>query len=187
MNLNGNVNLSNDGTSRVLIINNNTFNHLATLNGFIRNGSGANHTFQKAGVGTLVLTSTTSPRRTTTSSAPPRSTAASCASRTTTPSAAPSPNSRRSASPRPAAARSRSPTTGRPPAALAYVGTTPPTAADVANALNLLPSILRTGGVVCVTSSNPAGPAHHLHRHLRRLLSRASTSRKSPASTSPPR
>src|SRR5262249_55409664 len=47
---------------------------------------------------------------------------------------------------------------GQVTGALAYTGTTPPTAAAVAAALNLLPSILGTGGLVTVTSSNPAGP-----------------------------
>jgi fibronectin-binding autotransporter adhesin len=48
---------------------------------------------------------------------------------------------------------------GQTTTALNYGVTTPPTALDVQNALNALPSIARTGGLVTVTSSNPAGPA----------------------------
>lgn len=48
---------------------------------------------------------------------------------------------------------------GQTTTALNYAATTPPTALDVQNALNALPSIARTGGVVSVSSSNPAGPA----------------------------
>ncbi len=48
---------------------------------------------------------------------------------------------------------------GQTTTALAYTATTPPTALDVANAFNALPAIARTGGIVSVSSSNPAGPA----------------------------
>lgn len=54
--ISGNLNLSNDATQRVFVLNTNTFNHAANLTGVLRNGAGAiNHAFQKGGAGTLIL------------------------------------------------------------------------------------------------------------------------------------
>ena len=54
--LSGQINLSNDATTRQFIVATNIFNHASTLSGVLRNGSGAtNHQFTKTGVGILTM------------------------------------------------------------------------------------------------------------------------------------
>ena len=159
--LGGTINLSNDATGRILTVNNNTFGGGVTngvtggdvtVSGQIVNGGAGAGGFTKGGVGLLTLTNDTNSYTGTTLVA--------------------AGNMRVTEDGALGGKVAEQQTFGvtstgggtftitylTATAALPFVGTVPPTATDVENALNALPALARTGGLVTVTSSNPAGP-----------------------------
>lgn len=160
VNLAGTINLSNDAAARTFLINTNTFNHASTVSGFLRNGSGAtNHAFVKGGIGTLILSgdSKTAPNNdfigtTTISSGILRLANNNALGLAVSEVQQFGINGI-------AGASFTITYNGQTTAPINFDGVgNAPTGADVAAALNLLPAIARTGGIVSVTSSNPGSP-----------------------------
>jgi fibronectin-binding autotransporter adhesin len=160
----GTINLSNDATNRSLTFNNTTFgggvnlgyeSGTATISGQIVNGGGSTASgFFKGGSGLVLLTNNSNSfaGSTTVGAGNLRITGNGTLGGTVAEQQTFGVNSTGGGS-------FTISYNGQTTTALSYAATTPPTAVDVANALNNLPSILRIGGVVSVTSSNPAGPS----------------------------
>ncbi len=152
--ISGNINLSNDGTARTFIVNTNTFNHVSNISGALRNGSGATtHAFQKGGAGTLLLSGDSNSGAntdfigtTTVAGGILRLGHANALGNTVA-------EVQRFGVTGGGVGSSFTITYGQTTAAIPFdAGGSPPTAAVVAAALNLLPSVARTGGVISVTS-----------------------------------
>lgn len=156
----GTINLSNDAAARTFIINTNTFNHASTVSGFLRNGGGAtNHAFLKGGIGTLVLAgdSKTAPNNdfigTTTISLGIVRLANNNALGMAVPEV------QQFGINGIAGASFTITYNGQTTAAIPFDGAgNAPSGATVAAALNLLPAIARTGGIVSVVSTTPGSP-----------------------------